>query len=56
MQKMKAVLDNALAQIRPLLTPEQQKKLEESKNDRSGGRRGHRGQGGQDGQDEPDND
>ena len=55
MQKTKAVMDNALAQIRPLLTPEQQKKLEESRNDRRGGHRGHRGQDGQGGQDEPDN-
>jgi Spy/CpxP family protein refolding chaperone len=57
MQKMKAVMDNAMAQIRPLLTPEQQKKLEEVKNDRGseregGGRHGRRGQGGQGGQDD----
>lgn len=55
MQKMKAVMDTALAQIRPLLTPEQQKKLEEAKNDRrseAGGRHGRRGQGGQGGQDD----
>ena len=36
MQKTKAVMDNAMAQIRPLLTPEQQKKLDEAKNDRRG--------------------
>jgi Spy/CpxP family protein refolding chaperone len=28
MQKMKTVIDNALSQIRPLLTPEQQKKFD----------------------------
>ena len=58
MQKTKAVMDNAMAQIRPLLTPEQQKKLDDSQNDRRGGRGGHggrRGQGDQGGQDEPDN-
>ncbi len=47
MQKTKAVMDNAMAQIRPLLTPEQQKKLEESQNDRRGGRGGHGGRHGQ---------
>jgi Spy/CpxP family protein refolding chaperone len=57
MQKMKAVMDNAVAQIRPLLTPEQQKKLDEVKNERKMGREGHGGhhgrQGqGQDGQDD----
>jgi Spy/CpxP family protein refolding chaperone len=30
MQKMKAVVDNTASLIRPLLTPEQQKKLEEN--------------------------
>ena len=58
MQKTKAVMDNAMAQIRPMLTPEQQKKLEEAKNDRKngregrGGRHGQGGQGGQGGQEE----
>ena len=52
MEKSKAVMDNAMSQIRPLLTPEQQKKLEEAKNDRKsgregGGRHGRHGQGGQ---------
>jgi Spy/CpxP family protein refolding chaperone len=47
MQKTKAVVDNAMAQIRPLLTPEQQKKLDESQNDRRGGRHGQRDQSGQ---------
>src|SRR5438876_6770803 len=30
MQKMKTVVDNTASQIRPLLTPEQQKKLEDN--------------------------
>jgi Spy/CpxP family protein refolding chaperone len=47
MQKMKTVMDNAMAQIRPLLTPEQQKKLDESQNDRRGGRGGRGGRHGQ---------
>jgi Spy/CpxP family protein refolding chaperone len=53
MQKTKAVTDNAMAQIRPMLTPDQQKKLDEAQNSRGGGRegrggrRGHHGQGGQ---------
>jgi Spy/CpxP family protein refolding chaperone len=56
MQKTKAVMDNAMAQIRPMLTPEQQKKLEEAKNDRKSGREGRgdrhgqRGHGGQEDQ------
>ena len=59
MQKTKAVVDNAMAQIRPMLTPEQQKKLDEAQSNRGGGRegrgarRGHRGQGEQGGQDDP---
>ena len=46
MQKMKAVTDTAMAQIRPLLTPEQQKKLDDAQNERRGGhgRHGHRDQ------------
>ncbi len=43
MEKTKAVMDNAMSQIRPLLTAEQQKKLEEAQNDRRGGRHGRRG-------------
>ncbi|MDQ3198655.1 MAG: hypothetical protein M3Q46_05615 [Verrucomicrobiota bacterium] len=56
MEKTKAVVENAMAQIRPLLTPEQQKKLDEAKTERRGGRAkqggrgGHRGQRGQDDQ------
>ncbi len=56
MQKTRAVMENALAQIRPLLTPEQQKQLEASSNDRRGGgqgRGGRRGQGAQGDQGDP---
>jgi Spy/CpxP family protein refolding chaperone len=58
MEKSKAVMENAMNQIRPVLTPEQQKKLEEAQNDRRG-KRGERGghnrrHQGQDGQDQPD--
>ena len=55
MQKTKAVMDNAMAQIRPLLTPEQQKKLEDAQNDRRGKRGGHGGRHGQRDQDDSDN-
>ncbi|MGI8957117.1 MAG: Spy/CpxP family protein refolding chaperone [Chthoniobacterales bacterium] len=61
MEKTKAVMDNAMSQIRPMLTPEQQKKLDEAKTERHGGREGHggrhnhRGQGGQGAQDDSDN-
>lgn len=61
MEKSKAVMEDAMNQIRPVLTPEQQKKLEEARNDRRGHRgehgghhRGHHGQDGQNEQDEPD--
>ena len=57
MQKTKTVMDNAMAQIRPMLTPEQQKKLEEAKNDRRGGHEGRGGRSehqGQEGQNEAD--
>ena len=40
MQKIKTLVDNAMAQIRPMLTPEQQKLLDESQHQRRGGRRG----------------
>ncbi|HEY2712664.1 MAG TPA: hypothetical protein VGI60_09130 [Chthoniobacterales bacterium] len=42
MEKTKTVMDNTMSQIRPLLTAEQQKKLDEMKNDRQGFRGGHR--------------
>jgi|KBSMisStandDraft_5_1062788.scaffolds.fasta_scaffold07066_6 Spy/CpxP family protein refolding chaperone len=62
MQKTKAVTDNAMAQIRPMLTPDQQKKLDEAQNSRGGregrggrhGRHGQDGQGGQGAQNPPD--
>ena len=38
-QKIKTLVDNAMAQIRPILTPEQQKLLDESQHQRRGGRR-----------------
>jgi Spy/CpxP family protein refolding chaperone len=41
MQKIKTLVDSAMAQIRPMLTPEQQKLLDESQQQqRRGGRRG----------------
>ena len=55
MQKTKAVMDNAMSQIRPLLTPEQQKTLDDTQNDRRGKRGGHGGRHGQRDQDDSDN-
>ena len=40
MQKIKTLVDNAMTQIRPILTPEQQKLLDESQHQRRGARRG----------------
>ncbi len=51
MQKTKSLMKETAAQIRPMLTPEQQKTLDEAKNDRRGGGRegrhggGHHGAG-----------
>src|ERR1700748_3303281 len=42
MEKTKTVMDNTMSQIRPLLTPDQQKKLDDMKNDRRAFRGGHR--------------
>ena len=39
-QKIRALVTNAVTQIRPILTPEQQKTLDESQQQRGGGRRG----------------
>ena len=39
-QKIRGLVDNAVTQIRPILTPEQQKTLDESRQQRGGGRRG----------------
>ena len=36
MQKIKAVVENTASQIRPLLTPEQQKKLDDNQRPRQG--------------------
>jgi Spy/CpxP family protein refolding chaperone len=42
MQKMKAVMVSTVSQIRPLLTPEQQKKLDENQKSRQGRMRAHK--------------
>jgi Spy/CpxP family protein refolding chaperone len=54
MEKMRKVMEDALAQIRPVLTPEQQQKLDQAKNDRheGHGRRHHPGEGGPDDSDD----
>ena len=46
MQKTKAVMDDAMAKIRPMLTPEQQQKLDDAQKDRRGGREGRGGRKG----------
>ena len=43
MEKTRKVMNDTFAQIRPMLTPEQQKKLDETKTDRRGGRGARRG-------------
>jgi len=43
MQKMKAVMASTASQIRPLLTPEQQKKLDENQNTRRGRKNARKG-------------
>ena len=48
MEKTRAVLENVKTQIRPLLTAEQQKKLDEAKNNRWGHRHHARHQSGDD--------
>jgi Spy/CpxP family protein refolding chaperone len=45
MQKIKAVVTSTASQIRPLLTPEQQKKLDENQNARRGRMNARKGQG-----------
>ena len=42
MQKMKAVVENTASQIRPLLTPEQQKKLDENQHSHQGRMKGRK--------------
>ena len=53
MQKIKMLVDNAMAQIRPILTPEQQKILDETQHERRGGLKSHGGQTEQSDQEEP---
>lgn len=55
MQKTKVVMDNAMSQIRPLLTPEQQKTLDDAQKDRRKGHEGHGGRHGHHDQDDQDN-
>lgn len=43
MEKAKAVMDNTRQQIRPMLTADQQKQLDEAQNERRGGHDGRRG-------------
>jgi Spy/CpxP family protein refolding chaperone len=43
MQKMKAVVENTASQIRPLLTPEQQKKLDDNQKAHRGRMNAHNG-------------
>jgi Spy/CpxP family protein refolding chaperone len=43
MRKSKVVMQDTMAKIRPLLTPEQQKKLDEQQNERHGHRGARRG-------------
>jgi Spy/CpxP family protein refolding chaperone len=42
MQKMKAVMDSTVSQIRPLLTPDQQKKLDDNQKAHQGRMNAHR--------------
>ncbi len=49
MEKSKAVMDEMKAKIRPLLTPEQQKKMDEMKNDRRANRKARHGGGSDEG-------
>jgi len=44
-QKIKSVITSTVSQIRPLLTPEQQKKLDENQNARRGRMNGRKGPG-----------
>ena len=52
MQKIKSVITSTASQIRPLLTPEQQKKLDENQNARRGRTNARKGQGPRDEMDE----
>jgi len=52
MERTRKVMADTFAQIRPMLTPEQQKKLDDAKNDRHGGREGRGGRKGNQGADD----
>ncbi len=52
MQKIKSVIASTVSQIRPLLTPEQQKKLDENQNARRGRSNARKGPGPRDEMDE----
>ena len=54
MEKTRAVMQNTMAQIRPLLTPEQQQKLDQAKNNGWGHRGGRHHHGGNDDSDTGD--
>jgi len=43
MQKMKAVMDRTVSQIRPMLTPDQQKKLDDNQKSHQGRINAHKG-------------
>ena len=53
MQKIKTLVDNAMAQIRPMLTAEQQKILDETQHERRGGLKNPGGQTDQGDQEKP---
>jgi Spy/CpxP family protein refolding chaperone len=52
MQKIRSIITSTSSQIRPLLTPEQQKKLDENQNARRGGMKARKGPGPRDDMDE----
>ncbi len=52
MEKSKALMEETKTKIRPLLTAEQQKTLDEMKNNRRGGHKGRHGRGGGGGDDD----
>jgi Spy/CpxP family protein refolding chaperone len=54
MEKTRKVMEDTFAQIRPMLTPEQQTKLDEAKDMRRGGKEGRGGRRGNHAADEPD--
>ena len=51
-QKIRSIVTSTVSQIRPLLTPEQQKKLDENQNARRGRMNAHKGPGPRDEMDE----